>query len=68
MRINLLPNENNMFVLEGYTRPAMKQAKGISSGEGLYACSIIFDKRQKTTRVLLENEDFASMLLLWRTN
>ena len=44
MRINLLPNENNMFVLEGYTRPAMKQAKGISSGEGLYACSIIFDK------------------------
>ena len=44
MRINLLPNQNNMFVLEGYTRPAMKQAKGISSGEGLYACSIIFDK------------------------
>ena len=44
MRINLLPNENNMFVLEGYTRPAMKQAKGISSGEGLYACSIIFDE------------------------
>ena len=32
-----------MFVLEGYTRPAMKQAKGISSGKGLYACSIIFD-------------------------
>ena len=44
MRINILPNQNNMFVLEGYTRPAMKQAKGISSGEGLYACSIIFDK------------------------
>ena len=43
MRINLLPNQNNMFLLEGYTRPAMKQAKGISSGEGLYACSIIFD-------------------------
>ena len=44
MRINLLPNQNNMFVLEGYTCPAMKQAKGISSGEGLYGCSIIFDK------------------------
>lgn len=44
MRINLLSNQNNMFVLEGYTRPAMKQAKGISSGEGLYACSIIFEK------------------------
>jgi len=44
MRINLLPNQNSMFVLEGCTRPAMKQAKGISSGEGLYACSIIFDK------------------------
>lgn len=44
LRINLLPNHNNMFVLEGFTRPAMKQAKGISSGEGLYACSIIFDK------------------------
>ena len=37
-------NQNNVFVLEGYTRPAMKQAKGISSGEGHYACSIIFDK------------------------
>ena len=44
MRINLLPNQNNMSVLECYTCPAMKQAKGISSGEGLYGCSIIFDK------------------------
>ena len=30
--------------VQGYTRPAMKQAKGISFGEGLYACSVIFDK------------------------
>ena len=41
MQINLLPNQNNIFVLECYTRPVMKQAKGISSGEGLYACSVI---------------------------
>ena len=33
MRINLLLNHNNMFVLEGSTQPAMKQDKGISSGE-----------------------------------
>jgi len=33
-----------MFVIEGYTHPAMKQAKGISSGEGLSAGSIIFDR------------------------
>ena len=33
-----------MFVVEGHTRRAMKQAKGMSSGEGLYACLIIFDK------------------------
>ena len=32
-----------MLLLKGCTRPALKQAKGISSGEGLYACSIIFD-------------------------
>ena len=44
MRINPLPDHSNMFLLEGYTRPAMKQAKGISSGGGLYSCSIVFDK------------------------
>ena len=31
LRINMLP-DSNMFLLEGHTRPAMKQAKGISSG------------------------------------
>lgn len=43
LRINLLPN-CNMFLLEGHTRPAMKQAKGISSGSGIYSCIVVFDK------------------------
>ena len=43
MRINLLPG-HDMFLLEGHTRPAMKQAKGISKGKGTYSCSILFNK------------------------
>ena len=43
LRINLLPN-CDMFLLEGHTRPAMKQAKGISSGTGIYYCLVVFDK------------------------
>ncbi len=44
MQINFnLPGET--FLLEGYTRPAMRQAKGISSGQGFYRCLILFDKQ-----------------------
>ena len=32
-----------MFLLEGYTRPAMKQAKGINSGSGVYSCIVEID-------------------------
>ena len=47
-----------MFLLEGYTRPAMKQAKGISttSDEGLYRCCIICDK---TTGEILAGRDYS---------
>jgi len=31
IRINLLPDHDNMFLLEGHTRPAKKQAKRIST-------------------------------------
>lgn len=44
MQINFnLPGPT--FLLESYTRPAMRQAKGISSGQGLYRCSILFDQQ-----------------------
>ena len=43
LRINLLPI-CDMFLLEGHTRPAMKQAKGISSGASIYSCLVVFDK------------------------
>ena len=44
LRINLLPG-NNMFLFEGHTRPAMKQAKGISSGAGIYSRIVVFNKQ-----------------------
>ena len=44
LRINLLPGCNNMFLLEGHMRPAMKQAKGITSGSGVYSCIVVFNK------------------------
>ena len=44
IRINLLPRCNNMFLLEGHTRPAMKQAKGITTGSGVYSCIVVFNK------------------------
>lgn len=34
IRLNLLP-DHDMFLLEGHTRPAMKQAKSISTGKGI---------------------------------
>ena len=36
--------EDGAFLLEGYTRPAMRQAKGISSGQRLFKCTILFNK------------------------
>ena len=44
LQINLLPGCNDMFLLEGHTRPAMKQAKGITSGSGVYSCIVVFNK------------------------
>ncbi|KAJ7386842.1 hypothetical protein OS493_006872 [Desmophyllum pertusum] len=43
MRLNLLPG-HDMFLLEGHTRPAMKQAQGISKGKGIYSCSLLLSK------------------------
>ena len=40
MRINLISNK--YFILEGYTRPAMKTSKGISKGIGVYHCAIVY--------------------------
>ena len=40
MRINLISNK--YFILEGYTRPAMKTSKGISKGKGVYHCAIVY--------------------------
>ena len=43
VRLNLLP-DHDMFLLEGHTRPAMKQAKSISTGKGIYSCSLLLSK------------------------
>ena len=43
MRLNLLPG-HDMFLLEGHTRPATKQPKGISKGKGIYSCPILLSK------------------------
>lgn len=40
IRLNLLPR-HDMFLLEGYTRPAMKQAKSIFMEKGIYSCSLL---------------------------
>ena len=53
MRINLLPGYD-MFLLEGHTRPAMKQAKDISRGKGIYSCSILFKK--ETGRIIVAKD------------
>ena len=42
MRVNIV-NEKH-FLLEGYTRPAMKLSKGISQGKGIYHCVIAFSR------------------------
>ena len=45
MQVNFdLKAEDGAFLLEGYSRPAMRQAKGILSGQGLYKCTILFNK------------------------
>ena len=41
--INLLSGCNDMFLLQGHTRPVMKQAKGITSGCGVYSCIVVFN-------------------------
>ena len=41
LRVNVV-KECDMFLLEGSTRPAMTQAKGISSGSGIYSCIVVF--------------------------
>ena len=44
MQINLnLPGLT--FLFGGYPWPAIRQAKGISSGQGLFRCSILFDQQ-----------------------
>ena len=43
LRISLLPGCNDMFFVGGTTKPAMKQAKGITSGSGVYSCIVVFN-------------------------
>ena len=33
-----------MFLFEGHTKPAMKLAKGITPGSGVYSCIVVFNK------------------------
>ena len=39
----MLP-DHDMFLLEGHTRPAMKQVKRIFTGKGIYSCSLLLSK------------------------
>ena len=45
-RQKLKPPENlyAYVLLEGHTRPAMKQAKCITCGSGVYSCIVVFNK------------------------
>eukprot|EP00112_Aurelia_sp_Birch-Aquarium-sp1_P002214 Seg1237.4 transcript_id=Seg1237.4/GoldUCD/mRNA.D3Y31 product="hypothetical protein" protein_id=Seg1237.4/GoldUCD/D3Y31 len=52
MRINFI--DENLFVLEGYTRPAMKSSKGIARGEGIYHCMIVYS--MKTGQIQLARD------------
>ena len=52
MRVNIV-NEKH-FLLEGYTRPAMKSSKGISQGKGIYHCVIVFSR---TTGKIVQARD-----------
>ena len=36
--------DHDMFLLEGHTRPALKQAKSISTEEEIYFCSLLLSK------------------------
>lgn len=52
LQINLLKNHANMFLIRGFTRPAMKQAKG----DELYKICVLFDK---TTGEILSGKDYS---------
>ena len=43
IRLNLV-TDHDIFLLEGHTKPAMKQAKSISTGEEIYFCSLLLSK------------------------
>ena len=43
------------FLLEGYTRPAMKSSKGISQDKGIYHCIIAFSR---TTGEIVQASDY----------
>ena len=50
IRINNLLSHEQTFLLEGYTRPSMKQATNISQGASLCKCRTVFDS--ETGRIL----------------
>ena len=54
MRVNIV-NEKH-FLLEGYTRPAMKSSKGISQGKGIDHCVIAFSR---TTGEIVQDRDYS---------
>lgn len=43
IQINHLFSHEQKFLLEGYTRPSLKQATKISQGASLYKCRIVFE-------------------------
>ena len=53
LRANLLSG-HDMLLFEGHTRPAMKQAVGISKGSGVYFCSFLLSK---TTKKIIAAKD-----------
>ena len=52
MRINII--DENLFVSEGYTRPAMKSSKGISRGDGIYHCMVVYS--MKTSQIQMARD------------
>ena len=54
MRVNIV-NEKH-FLLEEYTRPAMKSSKRISQGKGIYHCVIVFSR---TTGEIVQARDYS---------
>ena len=54
MGVNIVNEEH--FLLEGYTRPAMKLSKAISQCKGIYHCVVVF---WRTTGEIVQARDYS---------